>query len=50
MQDSLLLCMLEPRTMGQMHFGLRQPFETQCQDWSEVLKRIVATVKFLTCF
>jgi len=33
---------------GQIDFGLRQQFETECQYWTDVLKRVVATVKFLS--
>lgn len=29
-------------------FGLRQQFETECQYWTKVLKRVVAVVKFLS--
>lgn len=33
---------------GQTGFGLHQQFETECQYWTKVLKRVVAVVKFLS--
>lgn len=33
---------------GQIDCGLKQQFETECQYWTNVLKRVVAVVKFLS--
>ncbi len=46
-RKAMLTYFMESAEKGQVETELNKLFETECQYWSEVLRRVVAVVKFL---
>ncbi len=47
-RKSMIMWINRTTEKGQIVFGLHQQFASECQYWTEVLKRVLATVKFLS--
>lgn len=46
-RKAMLINLLESAEKGQVGSELKKHFETECEYWSEALRRVVAVVKFL---